>query len=325
MECPVCSSQKTRIIHKKFPGYIEGTAYDIFDCPHCDSQFIDPGCYDAKLYETIYSQDDTPGYERYFRYAKEVKKSRDPLRFLAKEESTYYPVYRFLKGKAPGLRIIEVGCGYGYLTYALNKAGHQAIGIDLSKKAIKQARSDFGPHYHQSLLEEFKPEGKFDMVIATELVEHLHDPSRFISDSARLLKKGGKILLTTPNRGYFPKQAVWHTDLPPVHTLWLSKKSFRSLAIQAGLSCEFSDFRGYIANKENKLVNYLLSKANSTPSPILDREGKPFKKRVAEKGSVTRAVIRKVMFFPPVRDISHHIAYVLNPEHQTLGVILTKR
>ncbi len=323
MDCPICKSKNAKKRYEKFPGYIEGTAYDIFECKECDTQFISPEKIDKKVYDLIYSQKNTPGYERYFRYARDVKKQRSPLKFLSQKESTYFPVYSFLKNKKPGLKILEVGCSYGYLTYSLNRMGHRAKGIDISKEAIGFARSQFGEYFEVSDLKDYKDEKKFDLIIATELIEHLPDPVGFVQKCKGLLEKEGRIIITTPNKDY-NGDAVWKTDLPPVHTVWLSRKSFEKMAKMHGLRYDFTDMSGYVSNSENQLVNLLFSRKKSIPGHVLDRKGGIKQEWMVRSEPLSRKLVKKIIFWAPVRYSSHLLCRVINPQSQTLGVVLKK-
>lgn len=324
MECPICKSKETTKVCSDFTGYVEGTDYDILECETCNTQFISMEKLNTKLYDIIYSNKNTPGYDRYLAYAKKVKNHMNPLRFLSEAESAYYPIHHVLTNAKPGLEILEVGCGYGYLTYALNQMGHHAIGIDISKNAINYAKSNFGNHFQLSSLADFKTNQKFDIIVATELIEHLDNPAGFIHGCVNLLKDGGKILLTTPKKDFAPKKAIWKTDLPPVHTTWLSKKSFKNIARQNSLDCNFADFSRYVARGENKLICYILDRINRIPEHVVDKYGNPFHKRVAVSDSFLIKNVKKVMFSTPINHICHLFANFLSSEDIALGVILSK-
>ena len=100
-------------------------------------------------------------------------------------------------------RILEVGCGLGYFLRYLAK-DRNAIGIDISRDALQIARKFTDIPLMQTSAEEitFKKES-FSMVIAMDLIEHLHHPEIFISESSRVLKKNGYLLITTPNLSSF--------------------------------------------------------------------------------------------------------------------------
>lgn len=139
MKCIICNNKNTKLIFSKFPGYIENTYYKIYQCDSCNSQFINTNNINLNIYDKIYSNINFPGYDRYLEFAKKIKLKKDPLHYLASQEEIYFACEFFLKNK-PKQKILEIGCGYGYLTYALNKEGHNTTGIDISKKAIQFAK-----------------------------------------------------------------------------------------------------------------------------------------------------------------------------------------
>ena len=146
---------------------------------------------------------------------------------------------------------MEVGSGFGYLTYALRKSYHDCTGIDISKNAVEKARHDFGEFYEVSDLMDFvDPTGAgYDIVVATELIEHVADPKALVARAASLLKPGGSLLLTTPNKDLYSDRMAWHTDLAPVHLWWFSKTSLRSLGWSAGMAVQFVDFSAFYGGR----------------------------------------------------------------------------
>ena len=79
--------------------------------------------------------------------------------------------------------------GLGYLTAALNSAGYDVTGLDISAEAVAKARSRFGPHYQWQ--DVFEPDesflGAFDFAILLETIEHVPDPKVFLGAVTRLL------------------------------------------------------------------------------------------------------------------------------------------
>ena len=104
-----------------------------------------------------------------------------------------------------------------------------------------------------------------------------------IYSMANILKSGGRLVLTTPNKSPFPRNAVWATDLPPVHLWWLSEESFIYLSQQMGYTCDFVDFRNY--NKKHAKPILMPHKDYSRPigSPRLAADGTIYTTSVGSK------------------------------------------
>jgi len=325
MICPICKNNKIEIRHKQFPGYVLNNNFDIFFCELCDTQFVDTNRTYKKIYEKIYGNRDIPGYDRYFNQALAVKEKKNPLKYLAGKESSYYPVYKYLIDKK-NLNILEIGSGYGYLTYSIYKNKHNVLGIDVSENVVKFANSNFGALYKNTVIENLDIEQKFDLIIATEVIEHLDDPVTFLKNCKRFLNNNGKILLTTPNKNYYPKNAVWLSDLPPVHTFWFSKKSFDEISKQIDMSLELFNYSGYFNKEENKLVDILRSfrKNYNLPESIIDTEGKIIKYGRKEFNFFTR-LLKKLIRWRPIGFIFSFIGRFFHKENLTLAVFLSKK
>ncbi len=249
VNCGLCGFPAARIFDGH-SGYIAPSTFDIYNCPNCETRFAFPMESDGKIYDLIYNNaSKIPGYERYERYRRGLKSASSPLSYLAEQEDIYWSIAEALRqiGMRPAhkanQRILEIGSGFGYLTYALNRAGYACYGIDISVEGVASARRDFGDFYEaKDLMEMTSDEGRFDLIIATELIEHVVNPSAIIEKAKKLLKPGGRILLTTPNKDLYSDRFVWHSDLPPVHLWWFSKTSLRRIGWQLGLSVTFVDF-----------------------------------------------------------------------------------
>ena len=98
------------------------------------------------------------------------------------------------------ISVLDVGCGNGsQLAIPLAKRGYRVTGIDPHAASIERARQFTGAKFvcgfSSSLCEQF------DVVVISEVLEHLHDPEALLRDCLRLLKTNGLLIVTVPN-GY---------------------------------------------------------------------------------------------------------------------------
>jgi len=239
--CSICGAT-ARLRYKGHHGYTAGTEFDIYHCCGCGAAFALPQASPTDVYALIYANaGDTPGYSRYVAYATAALSHPAPLNFLAQSEADYWAIAQQLRKRHPdnrsGVRVLEVGCGLGYLTYALKQDGFDASGIDISELPIRDARLRFGNLFQCSAVADFAEQhaGEYDCIILSEVVEHVGDIVLFLTQTERLLRQNGIIILTTPNRSFFHKTVLWETELPPVHLWWLSEQSVKVLARRLGL------------------------------------------------------------------------------------------
>lgn len=112
---------------------------------------------------------------------------------------------RFLLDGLQGARtVLDLGCGQGEFTGALAGAGVEPIGAEVAPAAIERAR-----RRHPELRFELVPidgplpfsTGAFEAVWAGEVIEHVADTARWLSEVRRVLAPGGRLLLSTPSHG----------------------------------------------------------------------------------------------------------------------------
>ena len=103
------------------------------------------------------------------------------------------------------ISIVDVGCGAGLLTQPLAEMGHQVLGIDASGVNIDVANHHGGAFsnltYRHTLSEALlKEEQRFDLVLNTEVVEHVPDPAALLKECGELVSPGGMMIVATLNR-----------------------------------------------------------------------------------------------------------------------------
>jgi SAM-dependent methyltransferase len=107
-------------------------------------------------------------------------------------------------GVRPGDRVLDLGCGDGRFTAELARLGTAPIGVDIAQAAIGRARAKH-PELDFRLVPFEGPlpfdDVSFDVVWASEVIEHVADTARWLSEVRRVLVPRGRLLLTTPSHG----------------------------------------------------------------------------------------------------------------------------
>jgi SAM-dependent methyltransferase len=99
----------------------------------------------------------------------------------------------------PGRRVLDLGCRDGALTQAYLD-GNEIVGVDADREALAEA-SRLGIETKWADLDQplELPDAGFDVVVAGELLEHLRDPQRLVSEVRRVLRPGGTFVASVPN------------------------------------------------------------------------------------------------------------------------------
>jgi 2-polyprenyl-3-methyl-5-hydroxy-6-metoxy-1,4-benzoquinol methylase len=120
----------------------------------------------------------------------------------------YRPVAELLADVPPKALVVDMGCGNGSFLSLFQDRGWQLYGSDLSSTGIEIARSSY-PSINFSLANaESMPvglaskAGQFDVVLNTEVIEHVYNPRGLLKTCHGLLRPGGTLVLTTPYHGY---------------------------------------------------------------------------------------------------------------------------
>ncbi len=110
----------------------------------------------------------------------------------------------------PGERVLDLGCGEGFFTAALEEHGAHAVGVDVVAEPLHRAKARF-PQLHLRRTPLDAPlvldDHSFDVVWAGEVIEHVVDVVGWLSEVRRVLPSGGRLLVTTPDH---PPALVLH-------------------------------------------------------------------------------------------------------------------
>jgi SAM-dependent methyltransferase len=166
------------------------------------------------------------------------------------------PILSLCPPLGPGVRVLDVGCGNGAITAEFIRRGCCTVGIDLSeqgiciaRKAHPQARFEV-LSADENLLQNLG-EKPFDVVLSTEVVEHLYDPRGYAHGCFAATKPGGRFVCSTPYHGYLKNLMLavtnqWDKHANPLwdggHIKLWSRRTLEGLLLDAGF-CNFQ-FRG---------------------------------------------------------------------------------
>ncbi|KAJ6804968.1 ubiquinone biosynthesis O-methyltransferase, mitochondrial [Iris pallida] len=179
-----------------------------------------------------------------------------------------------------GLKIIDVGCGGGILSEPLARMGATVTGIDAVEKNIKiaQIHADLDPltssiDYSCTTAEQLVTENKkFDVVIASEVIEHVADPSEFCKSLASLTVPSGATVISTINRSvrsyaaaivaaeyllsWLPKGThEWSKFLTPEELVMILQRA--SISVQEMAGMVYNPLTGEWSLSDDSSINFI--------------------------------------------------------------------
>lgn len=120
-------------------------------------------------------------------------------------KSAYSPRSRYQRiiNYMPKGKVLEYGCGWGFSARVIgDQTGNQVIGIDIDKTSIDIAKEFVGETEHVKFtnqqIDQFKT-NSFDSVVSACVIQNTFNPGNYLSECNRVLKKGGRLLITVYN------------------------------------------------------------------------------------------------------------------------------
>lgn len=112
--------------------------------------------------------------------------------------------YRFACSYVKGCVVLDAACGTGFGSRMMSENAKKVYGIDISREAVEYAKEKYANEnivYDQMDVAKISyPDGFFDAVVSFETVEHVPEPERFLNEIQRVLRPGGRLIISTPNR-----------------------------------------------------------------------------------------------------------------------------
>jgi len=233
--CLVCGGATAVIVPQTtdFRFGAPGT-YSVRECPACGAAQTWPRPDAAtlkSLYETYYNSggEGGTGYGR------------------ARERFLLSPLYRlflaidgdisFHAERGSG-RLLDVGCNEGRGLTLYQRNGFAAEGLELNETAAAEARAR-GFAVATVPIEEFHPPVPFDVVIVSNVLEHALDPRAMLGEIRRLLRPGGEVWISLPNRASWLRRlfgAEWINWHVPYHITHFQRAALLRLLDDSGFT-----------------------------------------------------------------------------------------
>ena len=177
----------------------------------------------------------------------------DPVALLRAESKLRNPWICEQIGKKFGLsefkpKVLDIGCGAGFLSNTLAQQGYEVTGVDLSESSLavaKQYDRTQSVNYVYANADALPLAGKSqDVVCAMDFLEHVENPSQIIAEAARVLKPGGLFFFYTFNRNPLSwlliiKAVEWFVHNTPanlhLYRYFIKPREMKAMCREAGL------------------------------------------------------------------------------------------
>jgi len=150
-------------------------------------------------------------------------------------------------GMLEGKKVLDIGCGTGFITNMAAKNGYDVTGIDLEKEGIRIARKNMGRKKVRYMLGDFFDfkfkKGSFDSVILADVLEHVKEEGKMLREIFRVLKKDGVLIMTVPAFHFL----FGYHDREVGHLRRYSRKKLEKQVKRAGFGIEKSRYWNMIS------------------------------------------------------------------------------
>lgn len=216
IKCPYCKNINVKFQYS-INSKLNNETYDLFDCPNCYLTFYWP-----LKFEDVYNDGEL--YNERHTTIKINAWNRELIRIIKK-----------LNINLHNKKILDIGASncvnYQVLKQNFNIDPLNYYALELDTKALEIGKNIgviniINEYFNHRIPEKINQ--KFDIIIATEVLEHQTNPREFLDTANQLLTDNGILIITVPNKNrLFLKLTEQPNDVPPHHFLKLSKKFFK--------------------------------------------------------------------------------------------------
>jgi 2-polyprenyl-3-methyl-5-hydroxy-6-metoxy-1,4-benzoquinol methylase len=224
VKCPICYTEvEERDFKETYVSPYNSQEYRRYECPNCDVHWWEP----LKIIPEFYESE---VFEDYVAFHEGVGTR------LGENHKAFF---KYFPSNVRG-KLLDVGCGDGRFLRHAKEQGFEIWGIDFDKKSVENVKRNLGIDTVFAMsLEEFyeyakEKNLKFDVITFFEVLEHQDKPRGFLEMVKGLLKEGGYIAGSVPNRERLFVE-MDYGDYPPNHFLRFSKFSIEKVLNSAGV------------------------------------------------------------------------------------------
>jgi SAM-dependent methyltransferase len=188
---------------------------------------------------------------------------------------------QFRRMKPAGGQVLDVGCGRGALGEAIGELGWEAWGIERNDEACATARSRLArlitaDLMDRAVIDEQLGDVRFDVIIFSDVLEHLYDPRTVLDTYVRYLKPEGKVLISVPNAVVWTNRFQWllgrvnYSDtgvMDRTHIRFFTFRTARQLVEAAGCRVVKTDFTPHVVRAALPLVKRFVGGTRGAENP----------------------------------------------------------
>jgi len=257
--CPLCS-HGDEVLLLAVPAEPAGTLYRLVRCRHCGMCYVNPRpapcCIDRfypQDYKPYQTRSPREGYLARLRlWLEQLVLARDygypsPLagrlqKIVGALAAPFFAPSRDSMTALPFVgegKLLDFGCGSGWLAYRLRQRGWDVTGMDFNEHAARQSQDFYGvPTMIGSLPHPQVPPASLDAIVMGGVLEHVHWPHPLIEQAATALKPGGLLAISVPNLDSWAYRTFgmhWFSLDVPRHLLHFTSATLRRLVEAHGL------------------------------------------------------------------------------------------
>ena len=260
-KCLICNSTNVTLSNRL-------PYFDVMKCLNCEVLFTNKFPTSKKIID-IYSEN---YYSPWTDSAGTIPKSVELMKKKTfKAYLNLLPRYIKLKRK----KLLDIGCATGFLLETAREKGCDCWGVELNPFGAKESSKKFPKKIFNGILENSKFKNDFfDIVTMIDLIEHTQNPLAVMKEVRRITKKGGYVLMVTPNVGGMWAKVLgkkW-TNFKEEHLFYFKENSLKYMINKSGFKFVFGE-----AVTKTLTLRYIWKQLDTYKTPILTTATKLFK------------------------------------------------